>query len=132
MYEISFYLNQIPDGHITMRVDDVGMLKASLYDADGEAFVNDPGYSAYTAVLIVRRSDSNATNEITITPETDGDADDNYFYFSLEDINYEPGNYEAHVVLLYSGEDMDATPIGPTTPIDLVVSFELFTIEVLT
>ena len=130
MYKMDFYLNQVPDGHITIRVDDVATLRAVLYDADGAEFAA-PDYTAMSTVLIVRRSDENSTDEISIAAEADGDATDNIWFFDLEDVNFEPGNYEAHIVLTCTYEDTDATPIGPLTPLDEVFSFELFEIEVL-
>lgn len=130
MYQMTFYLNQVPDGHITMRVDDVPALKATLYDADGTEFAA-PDYTGMSANLIIRRSDEDSTDDIIIAVEADGDVTDNIWFFNLEDVNFEPGNYEGHIELTCTYEDADATPIGPTTPLDEVYTFELFQIEVL-
>jgi hypothetical protein len=135
MLHMTFCLNQVPDGSLTIRVDDIQMLKAELYDDAGDAIMASD-YTAMDASLIVRRTDEDATDDIVIAAETDAVVTDNIWFFSLEDLNYEPGNYEAHIVLEGAYEDLDGTPIsttsiGPTTPLDLVLSFELFNIEVL-
>jgi hypothetical protein len=130
MYDIVCYLNQVPDAHIQMRVDDTPALRAVLYDADGTAF-SAPDWTYMACILIVRRSDENWTNEIYITAEVDADTTDNIWFFKLDQINYGPGNYEAHVCLQATYDDPATTPIGPVTPLDQEFSFEMFEIEVL-
>jgi hypothetical protein len=134
MYQMDFYLNQVPEGALHLRVNlsatPIGPLfKASLYDADGDA-IADPDYSAMTATLIVRRSDENATDEISIAEEADPMTTDNIFYFNLAQITFEPGNYEAHIELEATYESADATPI-PATPLAEIMFFGAFNIEVL-
>lgn len=135
MYQMDFYLNQVPDGQLQLRVDSsatpVGPLfRATLYDADG-AGIEAPDYTVSAASLIVRRSDGNSTDQITIIYEADLMASDNIFFFDLAQITYEPGNYEAHIVVEATYDDPAATPIGPATPLDEIMAFEAFKIEVL-
>lgn len=123
MYEITCTLNQVPDAHLILRVDDTPMLKVTLLDANGRAIKD--GFEAW---LLVRRNDSDEAGEIQIlciaevTPY-----DDNVFYFYLEDITFEPGNYEAHIVI----EDTTFGSVPTVSPEYEIYSFESFPIEVL-
>jgi hypothetical protein len=123
MYEISCILNQIPDANLQVRVGDTPVLKVTLYDTDGTAF--DAGFEAR---LVVRRNDSDAAGEISIDNITETTPfGDNIYYFYLNDITFEPGNYECHIVV----EDTTFGTVPAISPDYEIYSFESFSIEVL-
>jgi len=123
MYALIMYLGEeIQDGKIILRKNDTAILKVTLYDFDGT-----PWQSGYTADLIVTRSEVDDPL-ITLTAQPDP-SDDNVFYYILDTITSEPGNYEAWVEA--SGTYYNsATPLTTSPLIDLS-SFKVFKIEVL-
>jgi hypothetical protein len=119
-YKLDCYLNQIPDGEINLSVDDIAVLEITAYDVVGNDWE-----SGWTATLYVRRNDRSSVDQweidelVELSPQGD-----NVYYFNLEDLNFERGDYEAHLVLEGSW-DMDIM-----TPVSSVYSFESFKIYV--
>jgi len=123
MYEITCTLGQVPDAHLILRVGDTPVLKVTLLDANGTAY--EDGFEAW---LVVRRNDSDEAGEIEIDCVIEvSPFDDNVYWFYLDDITFEAGNYEAHIVI----EDTTFGTVPTISPEYEIYSFESFKIEVL-
>lgn len=116
MYQLTMYLGEkVDETPLAVKVGDVPVLEVTALDASGADWPDD-----YTATLVVRRSERDSTDQIEIAMDTEATPldVDNIYYFHLTEMTFEPGNYEAHLVV----ESDDPTPD--------VYSFETFSIEV--
>jgi len=118
--KIIIYEGELPDGEVVIHVGDNPILELEVFDSEGVEW--ESGYEAY---LVVRRCEESSLGEIVIDElaETTPYGDNNYF-FELEDVSFEEGDYEAF--LLLEG-DYD---YALTTPVSTIYSFEPFKINV--